>query len=85
MSNTPNDILIKANLLIQRQLAQRDRPIELTNEDKFAIAFAVGVETHFETDYDGWLPAQDTTKIKAITVPCGIAWDGDKFCVFTGQ
>jgi len=73
---TVQQLLNRAEMLVIKQLSQRKKPIKLTNDDKFALAFATGVEMHFKTDYNNGIA-------KATTIPCGVVWDGNEFCVYT--
>lgn len=73
MVETIESILSKVENLIIRQKSKPEKPIELTDDDKFVIAFVAGVEMRFEQDCD---------EVKAITIPCNVIWDGEKFRVF---
>ncbi len=65
----------RAKLVTKKQMQQRDKPIKLTNEDKFALAFVAGVRVFYE---------RDDNMLEATTEPCGVGWDGNKFVVLVG-
>lgn len=73
MIEAVKDILDRAEAVIMRQMG-KEKPIELSEADKFALAFSVGVKMDFQCD---------GMSMKIKTEPCGIAWIGREFLVYT--
>lgn len=85
-AETPQAIIERAEMLIIRQKAHPDKPINLSKADKFALAFVAGVNMKYENVRE--IPAdclyRDTYTYKVTTKPCNVVWDGKRFCVFVG-
>ena len=66
------DMLKEHRDILERQTLFGCKPMPLTKNERFIIAYFGGVKTYWV--YEG-------TKASVTTEPCGIGWDGRRFIV----